>query len=301
MMGGFLRQAQTASPHELAGDVLERSGYRAVLERQDSAEGDARLDNLRELLGSIAEYEQECADAGEQPSLSDYLARVSLTADADTLEDVPRVPMMTIHAAKGLEFHSVFVTGLEERLFPLRGGEPGQDEWQLEEERRLAYVAITRARTRLFMTHTQMRTIYGQTRYNTGSRFLGDLPRDDVRFAQTEAIKSDPRTGSSAGVSGGYRAARFDRAGSVGLGSPPARPAVPIRPPGERYVERDPDTDDDWGDEEPFVVQTGARVRHPKFGVGVVHDVESGADPTVSVDFPGWPRKRIKLRFLSSA
>ncbi|MBW2525537.1 MAG: UvrD-helicase domain-containing protein [Deltaproteobacteria bacterium] len=301
MMRGFIRQAQTAAPHELAEDVLERSGYRAALERQDSAEGDARLDNLRELLGSIAEYEEECADAGEPSSLSEYLTRVSLTADADTLEDVPRVPMMTIHAAKGLEFHTVFLTGLEERLFPLRGGEPGQDESQLEEERRLAYVAITRARTRLFLTHTAMRTIYGQTRYNTGSRFLGDLPPDDVRFAQTEAMQSDPRGAVSARSFGGARAAHFRGPAAVGLGSPARRPAAPARAPGERYVERDPDVDDDWGDDEPFVVQPGARVRHEKFGVGVVRDVQSGADPTVTVDFPGWQPKRIKLRFLSSA
>src|SRR4029077_20099166 len=133
--------------------------YAEWLKAQDSAEADARLDNVGELLGSISEDEEDAGAGGETPTLAEYLTRVTLQADADTLEEVPRVPMMTVHAAKGLEFDSVWLTRLEEQLFPLRGQAPEEAD-ELEEERRLAYVAVTRARKRLFITHANTRTIY---------------------------------------------------------------------------------------------------------------------------------------------
>jgi len=187
LLTSFMRAAVTASPRELTDDVLEATGYTAWLERQDSAEADARKDNINELLGSIAEYEDEMVYADETPSLSDYLTRISLLSDVDSIEEVPRVPMMTVHAAKGLEFDAVFMTGLEEGRFPLRGQQPGEEE-ELEEERRLAYVAITRARLFLSLTHTNTRMIYGQVRYNQPSRFLDNVPPRHQQRVASEAL-----------------------------------------------------------------------------------------------------------------
>ena len=328
------------------------------------------------------------------------------------------MPMMTVHAAKGLEFDTVFLTGLEERLFPLRGMDALDSEGaEMEEERRLAYVAITRARRTLYATHTETRTIYGQTRYNEPSRFLEDLPEAHVQSLVTDNLRSTARgselgafglegaRAGSAGYGWGRGASRFGGSDEVGATpAPPARvdrweeprahaqahdevsdwdgrakawaepvaPAAPApkvdvsldepwrvalerarkaqgevpaarsdpplrtpprtpepaggrtqsflgvaparrptggqtparagaegaeREPGERYVERDLEAAIDTA-EGGLVVSLGARVRHPKFGVGLVEGVEAGRDPTVTVQFPGWPKKRIKVSFL---
>jgi DNA helicase-2/ATP-dependent DNA helicase PcrA len=306
MMTSFASAAATASPFELAEQILQESGYAVWLGRQDNAEADARLDNLHELLGSIREYEDERAAAAEAATLDDYLARVSLVSDVDQLEEVPRVPMMTVHAAKGLEFDTVLVTGLEERMFPLRGNEPGEEQ-ELEEERRLAYVALTRARKRLFLSHTNTRMIYGKTRYNQPSRFLANLPGDTIQQLDTEALR-DLRTGYSA--SWGSRSSASSSSPSGANGGAWRRPE-PARPAGERYVEPEPHAgephaggDDGWSEPvddfgEGAQVRVGAKVRHSKFGVGAVHSVDSGVDPTVTVKFTGWGLKRIKLRFLT--
>ena len=158
-----------------------------VLEKEDSAEADARAENLQELVGSLVDYEAEAEAAGEPLSLAGYLERVTLVSDVDALGDAPRVVMMTVHGAKGLEFERVVLTGMEEEMFPYKGVDPGEHE-ELEEERRLAYVAITRARKRLFMTHTQTRQIFGTTRWNRPSRFLSELPRDAAEHVATAAL-----------------------------------------------------------------------------------------------------------------
>ena len=134
---------------------------------------------LEEFVGSIAEYEVEVEREGQEPSISGYLERVSLVSDIDGVEDERTVLLMTVHAAKGLEFDTVFLTGMEEEMFPYRGID-GTSPEELEEERRLAYVAITRARKRLVISHAAARTIFGFTRYNRPSRFLNDIPAECV-------------------------------------------------------------------------------------------------------------------------
>ena len=226
LISDFTKAARTASPRDLAEEVLTGSGYAGYLQKQDDAEADARLDNLHELLGSIAEYEEEQSYAEEEATLVDYLTRVSLQADADTMEDLPRIPMMTIHAAKGLEFDVVFITGMEEGLFPLRGQEPGQEE-ELEEERRLAYVAITRARHHLSITHTNTRMIYGQVRYNTPARFLAEIPPKHQEREATRALKDISRNYTLGRGPSDHRAmirggrARTGAGGGYGGGAPP--------------------------------------------------------------------------------
>ncbi len=186
LLAKLMGAAQTAAPSEICEEVLDVTGYQKMLEQEDSAESDARILNVNELVQSIVDYEEE-ARAGDQPATLDgYLERVSLTSDADTLEEAPRVAMMTVHAAKGLEFDTVFITGMEEDLFPFKAMDPKRGD-DLEEERRLAYVAVTRARRQLVITHAARRAIFGQTRYGIPSRFLADLPRGSLRSVTTPA------------------------------------------------------------------------------------------------------------------
>ena len=308
LIEGLRKTAEAAAPSRVAEAVLERSGYGKMLAVEENAESDARLQNLQELLQSIMDYEVEANAAGEAATLSGYLERVSLTSDADTLEDVPKVAMMTIHAAKGLEFHAVFLTGMEEDLFPFRSLDPTRGE-DVEEERRLAYVAITRARQRLWITHTARRAIFGQTRYNTPSRFLKDLPQASVRGVMTSASQLLARRPEPS--SGGFGV--FPRPSARGeRGAEPPRlawkhpqdgamrgarggaPTPPPVAPGERYIEREASAEMGEG----FMLRRGAKVKHERFGVGTVVSVDPGADPIATVSFSGWGSKRVKVSFL---
>ena len=186
LLAHLMNDAQEASPSQICEEILDRTGYQKMLELEDTAEADARILNVNELVQSIVDYEEEARAADQPPTLDGYLERVSLTADADTLEDAPRVAMMTVHAAKGLEFDTVFITGMEEDLFPFKAMDPKRGD-DLEEERRLAYVAVTRARRQLVITHASRRAIFGQTRYGIASRFLQDFPKSSLRTIVTPA------------------------------------------------------------------------------------------------------------------
>jgi DNA helicase-2/ATP-dependent DNA helicase PcrA len=274
-------EAARLAPSELAGRVLEQTGYRERLQREDNAESDARLENLEELVGSIKDYEDEIELAGETPTLGGYLERVSLVSPTDALKDVPSVSLMTVHAAKGLEFTSVLLTGMEEEVFPYRGLDGNEPE-ELDEERRLAYVALTRARKRLYVTHAGMRTLFGRTRYLAPSRFLRDLPRHAI------AVEGFPPVpGVTPGREGGAR--RLLRL--------PDEDATPSFRPGERIVDREA-FDDDAGEGLP---RPGQRVSHPKYGTGIVERVDAGMDPKVVARFPTWGTRTILARYLARA
>ncbi len=167
-----LRQfAQTAGVADVLVAVMERSGYVRELQSEDSNEARARIENLSELVGVAREYEA----SDDDPSLAGFLANIALVSDLDTLEeDASYVTLMTLHSAKGLEFSSVFLTGLEEGVFPHSRTltEPAE----LEEERRLAYVGITRAIDRLFLTYAARRALFGNTYAYPKSRFLEEIP-----------------------------------------------------------------------------------------------------------------------------
>ena len=306
----LMRQAQGARASEVCEAVIEKSGYRLMLEADDSTESETRMQNLRELVGSILSYEEETVAEGQPGSLAGYLERVTLASDVDALEDTPRVAMMTVHAAKGLEFEAVFLTGMEEELFPFRSIDPKRGE-DMEEERRLAYVAVTRARKKLWITHASRRAIFGTTRYGLASRFIGDLPKSAVRHDLTQAAaghrtsRADPGMGSlMARARAGWSHPQERAASSMGrdygqsrsLGAPrSSAPEGPPRSPGERYVERDEAPEGGDGG-----IAVGRRVEHKSFGVGVVQAVDPGEDPIVTVKFSGYAPKRIKARFLTT-
>jgi DNA helicase-2/ATP-dependent DNA helicase PcrA len=302
----LMKAARDMRPSQLAELVLTESGYLKMLDADDSTENEARKQNLSELVGSLLDYEEEARSAGEEMSLSGYLERVTLSSDIDALEDAPRVAMMTVHAAKGLEFDSVFITGMEEDLFPFRAADPSRNE-DVEEERRLAYVAVTRARTRLWITYAGRRMIFGQTRFGLPSRFITDLPRSTVRQGATPALErqQSSRESGSGSVGSVYARVRAggspwthpqERASSGGANSPGRARAEPERAPGERYVERELDLDQRGGEDGAICV--GGRVQHKTFGVGLVMSIDGGGDPVVSVKFSGYGVKRIKAAFL---
>ena len=163
------------SPSGMLEAVLARTGYAAELEADGSVEANGRLENLAELVGVAREYEDIAAAEGRDATVAEFLETVSLVADADQLpDDASSVVLMTLHTAKGLEFPDVFLIGLEDGVFPhLRSlGEPEE----LEEERRLCYVGITRARERLYLSHAWSRSLFGSTQYNPPSRFLKEIP-----------------------------------------------------------------------------------------------------------------------------
>jgi len=293
LIEGLREKAKTAAPSEVAEEVLARSGYARMLDEDDSAESDARKQNLQELIGSILDYEAEAAAAGQVGTLSGYLERVTLSSDIDAMEDAPRVSMMTVHAAKGLEFDTVFITGMEDEIFPFKGPDPKRNE-DIEEERRLAYVAVTRARERLYVTHAARRMIFGNTRFGMPSRFLADFPSGAVQASMTPAAASEMQWRGSSREEPSRARGPWTHPMDGGSSRRPMAPP-PARSPGERYVEREPvDVPGEGG------LARGARVMHEKFGVGVIMDVDAGDDPIATVKFSGWGVKRIKARFLKT-
>ena len=155
---------------EMLDELLTKTGYREMLEN-DGEEGETRLENIEELKSSMAEYE----DNAEDPTLSGYLEEIALYTDLDKLDQSEDfVSLMTVHSAKGLEFKGVFVAGMEENLFP--SSRSAESESEIEEERRLAYVAITRAKRQLYLIHAESRRLYGSFQFNRPSRFIKELP-----------------------------------------------------------------------------------------------------------------------------
>jgi DNA helicase-2/ATP-dependent DNA helicase PcrA len=269
------RQSETLSPHELASLVVDETGYRQALYDADTAQADARLENVAELIGSITEYEVLAHHTGETPTLSGYLERVSLVSAIDAAKDLPTVSLMTVHSAKGLEFTAVFLTGMEEEVFPYRGMESDEIE-DLDEERRLAYVAITRARQRLFISHASIRTLFGRTRYQTPSRFLANLPPNVI-----------VREGTGWAPPASYPTRIPARAHR----EPRTNTGVPLSP-GQRVVDRS------MLDDAAAEIRPGSTVRHKQFGEGVVQSVEWSGAPTVVARFPEYGVKRIRAQFL---
>lgn len=190
LMQGLVSFAQEASVSNLVEEILSKTGYKAILEAEDTPEAETRLQNLMEFLSVTAEYDAKSAQAEQNAlidgvdeeeaigaGLSGFLEQVSLVADIDELDQAEEaVALMTMHSAKGLEFPVVFVVGMEDGIFPSSRSliEP----ILLEEERRLCYVAITRAREKLYLCNTEMRMLYGKTQYNQPSRFLMEIPSD---------------------------------------------------------------------------------------------------------------------------
>jgi DNA helicase-2/ATP-dependent DNA helicase PcrA len=252
---------------EIGAEVVNQSGYADMLRHDDTPEADARFQNIQELAASMDEFERDRSGA----TLAEFLENVTLQTSADEQSGGDRVTLMTVHAAKGLEFPVVMVTGLEEQVFPFKGIDPWEDPDELEEERRLAYVAFTRAEQRLVLSFAAVRRIFGQQRVGIPSRFLTELPSEDTEWI----------------------------GGRTSSPSPASRPVREERhyEPDESYV--------DYGEGSDLAelegLKRGMQVRHPKFGVGEVKEVAPGTPPRVSVRFPGWGTRKIIASYLEPA
>jgi DNA helicase II / ATP-dependent DNA helicase PcrA len=268
----------TGSPGPLLQQLLERSGYLDQLEAERTIESEGRLENLAELVGA----------ANEAETVAEFLEDISLVADTDDLsDDTTSVVLMTLHSAKGLEFPVVFLIGLEDGVFPhLRSlTEPDQ----LEEERRLAYVGITRARRRLYLTHAWSRTLFGGTQYNPPSRFLDEIPTGLVH--DVEGHRRASRGGRTYGRGGwqpGDGARRYAEAGDRALRVATGR---------ERIVDKalEPRKPSRSG-AESLGLKIGDDVRHNVFGEGVILDMSGSGDKTEAlVRFRDVGEKRLLL------
>ncbi|GAA0650321.1 DNA helicase PcrA [Streptomyces samsunensis] len=268
-----------AGPATVLEAVLERTGYLAELQTSTDPQDETRIENLQELAAVALEFEQ---DRGENPgTLADFLEQVALVADSDQIPDEDTegsgvITLMTLHTAKGLEFPVVFLTGMEDGVFPHMRA-LGQTK-ELEEERRLAYVGITRARERLYLTRSTMRSAWGQPAYNPPSRFLEEIPDQYVRWRRTgpatpsasmSGVASTPPSGLSSGLSSSR-----SRTGGSGFAT---------RRASERPV---------------VALAIGDRVTHDSFGLGTVVAVKgSGDNAEATIDFGDEKPKRLLLRY----
>ncbi len=211
-----LQATQAGRPvAEVVRSVLDESGYEAALTAQKTLESEGRLENVEEFIGVAAEYDKRA----EEPSLDGFLQEISLYSDSDALADTSSLlTLMTLHNAKGLEFPVVFIAGMEEGVFP---HQRSLDEQNVEEERRLAYVGITRAMDRLYLVHARARTLWGASQYNIPSRFLDEIP-EGLKERQTIGGRSTSWD-SGGGGGGGWGGDSWSAAAGLGGGRPARR------------------------------------------------------------------------------
>ncbi len=274
MMDGFANLLAGFSLDDLIAHILDGTGYIRALEKEDTPEAETRVDNLRELLSSARDFQalnEDELEGEERTELELYLDQVALISDLDSYEDrEDRVSLMTVHSAKGLEFPIVFLVGLEERIFPHASS--SRDAAGLEEERRLCYVAMTRAMEHLFITCAAERYRYGDRTYQTPSRFLQEIPDELIETLGTAERGARSRAGASSyggGKSGGSSdGGRFDYSYSQ---------------------------DDGEGGEG---VAVGTRVRHPVFGRGEVLSIEgSDLKQKLVIKFERAGVKKVMVRY----
>lgn len=274
--------ADGAGPARMVELAAQESGYLAELEEDRTVEAEGRIENLKELAGVAAEIAERDPDTG----LAGFLEQVSLVGEQDEYEEEDStVTLMTLHIAKGLEFPVVFIVGMEDGVFP--HFRSMTDTAELEEERRLAYVGITRAQRRLYLTHAWSRTLFGQTSYNVPSRFLGEIPKAMLDVRESEGSPR-PRQRRDRGVrrgSGGYSVIGLPGAGgTVQVGgrtstwTPPQVPGVTTR--------------------DVPAIKEGDTIQHERFGEGVVLSVSgSGEQAEARVAFSEHGEKSLLLAY----
>ena len=292
----LLAADEGTGPGDLLQAVLDGSGYLAELEAEESVEAAGRLENIGELIGSAREFTR----------IDEFLEQVALVADTDEIDDDDKVVLMTLHSAKGLEYPVVFLVGMEEGLFP--SSRSLTEPTQMEEERRLAYVGITRAQQQLFVSHAWSRQLFGTTNYSPPSRFLDEIPPDLITD-----------TGAVSGRSGGGRASYRSRdswSSGSSAAPPPYRRAAGGGGSGGKPVRSfDPDDDVDWhrervveaainaGRRQPspansqeLGLRVGDDVEHPAFGEGVILEIRGQGDKAeATIRFPGVGTKHLSL------
>jgi DNA helicase-2/ATP-dependent DNA helicase PcrA len=272
-------------PGDLLQAAIDRSGYLAELEAEDTVEAHGRIENLGELVGSAREF----------TVLDEFLEQVSLVSDTDELDEEDQAVLMTLHSAKGLEFPAVFIVGAEEGVFPHNRALTEPDE--MEEERRLAYVGITRAMQRLFISHAWSRMLFGSTQYNPPSRFLEEIPDSLVESK-----------GNVTGRSSYGRQSYRPRGGGSGYAEPPPYRRRGAADGGDTAADEHRDrvveaairagarTTPQPSNSQELGLRVGDDVAHPAFGEGVIIHIEGvGEKAEAVINFAGVGQKHLSL------
>jgi DNA helicase-2/ATP-dependent DNA helicase PcrA len=319
-----LQRAASNPIPELVDYVLVRTGYRRMLQESRDLQDESRMENLEELINSAREYWEE----NQQAALADYLDSLTLMSDIDRAETGKGVTLMTLHSAKGLEYKVVFLVGMEEGILPhSNSAEHAED---LEEERRLCYVGMTRARELLFVTHAYERRIHGRFREQSPSPFITEIPTgaiEQVRLASSTRYSSQEPSWREKPINNQSRGTGYG-SGSYGGGykrpamNPPTRPVSPAMSSAKPAVKPAPKQDSANGvlsffqntpvQFDPSAIQAarqqqpgaagelkrGQKVRHEQFGVGTILTMEgSGPDAKLTVYFDGVGSKKFVARF----
>ena len=297
----FKTLAEEMNITDLLQEVIEKTGYIESLENEDKEEAKTRKENIDELISKAATYEESCQDKDEKATLSGFLEEVALVADIDSLdEDQEYVVLMTLHSAKGLEFPRVYLAGMEDGLFPGYMSINAGDREELEEERRLCYVGITRAEQELTLTSARRRMVHGETQYNPMSRFVKEIPRElldtgNKKFTQETEMPAQQNTYARAreafraqafgGAFGGMAPAKNQGTSKTVTGSQ----ALASLQKGSQLAA---------GGNGPLGYEVGDRVRHVKFGEGTVTDIkEGGRDHEVTIEFDSVGTRKMFAKF----
>ena len=306
------------SMKELIDHILEDTGYEEELQQEGEIEAQTRLENIEELINKAAAYEED----SEHPTLDEFLEQVALVADIDNVDDTEdRVTLMTLHSAKGLEFPKVYLVGMEDGLFPGMMSIMSDDKTEMEEERRLCYVGITRAKKELVLTAARQRMINGETRWSKPSRFINEIPSnlldtDKLQPVFGKSKQDDPGDfglpwdqGSKSGVSrfgmgyNAYASKTTSPPGNSGAGYKNAKNSG-TGGFGSSMQSLEPKKKPGFG--KTFTVQKAAslaykegdRVKHAKFGEGTVKEIVDGArDYEVTVEFDKGGQKKMLAGF----
>lgn len=304
LIQSFRRAAMSLSVAELIQEVIEKVGYEEYLQDADAESAEDRMENVEELISKAVAYQ----DSHEEPSLTEFLAEVALVAEIDNVtEDDNRILLMTLHSAKGLEFENVYLAGMEDGLFPGFRAIGSDDATDLEEERRLAYVGITRAKKSLALTCAKMRMLRGETQYNAVSRFVREIPENLLDQAPQKSRSSRENAEVLEGLLGMGRGERTSASSNFDF-----RPKATIRPKVTAKADK------------PFIAQgmgqlnniagiskglggtagekpsyeVGDRVQHVKYGEGIVTGlVQEPRDYKVTVNFDAVGQKIMYASF----
>lgn len=292
------RKLEELSISELIKETLNKSGYVKALEQENTTEAESRIQNLEEFLTVAIEFEEEEAEN----TLADFLEGITLSSDIDSVEDTEdSVTLMTLHSAKGLEFPTVFLVGMEEGIFPgyKSIGEPKE----LEEERRLFYVGITRAKQFLYLTCAKKRTIFGSTSYNAVSRFVTEIPEEllggyDEAFGNAEEKFEDINYRWEYGTSSKVKTYRFDEKSDLGK----SVAASNIKNTGFQFKTAESFLNSlnkkTNAGVDVSIYKEGQRVYHKKFGEGTIHKIEEeGEDYKLDIAFDKVGNKRLMAKF----
>ena len=288
----FKGQAERESLTDLLGEIIEKTAYIENLDADDPEDAQARIENIDELVSKAAAYEEDCQDRGEKATLSGFLEEVALVADIDSLdENQDYVVLMTLHSAKGLEFPHVYLAGMEDGLFPSYMTITADDKEELEEERRLCYVGITRAEEKLTLTCARRRMIRGETQFNKMSRFIREIPFEilDTGAVKMEKDEEIPVQNTYRNAREAFRAKPFAAGYAREQKQRAEKQSFSSLQKGSQLAAK-------ASDGLPYGV--GDRVQHVKFGEGTVLDIkEGGRDYEVTVEFDGAGTRKMFAMF----